>query len=47
MLEPIQDNDNFCMWLVIIIILDGFLHGNFEARGLGENLSFWLKNHQF
>jgi hypothetical protein len=37
----------FCMWLVIIIILDGFFHGNIWSKILGENLSFWLKNHQF
>jgi hypothetical protein len=33
----------FCMWLVIIIILDVFLHGNIWNRVFGENLSFWLK----
>jgi len=30
------------MWLVIIIILDGFLHGNIWSKGFGGNLSFWL-----
>jgi hypothetical protein len=38
---------NFEMWLVIIIILDGFNMEIFEARVLGGNLSFWLKNHQY
>ena len=37
----------FGMWLVIMIILDGFLHGNIWSKGLGGNLSFWLKYHWF
>jgi hypothetical protein len=36
------------MWLVIIIILDGFLHGNiFEARVLEENLYLHVNKTQF
>ena len=30
----------FCMWRVIIIILDGILHGNIWSKDLGGNLSF-------
>ena len=32
----------FFMLLVIIIILDGFLHGNIWRKVLWENLSFWF-----
>jgi hypothetical protein len=40
MLEPIPDNDNYKPHA-------GSSMEIFEARVLGENLSFWLKNHQY
>jgi hypothetical protein len=30
----------FCMWLVIIIIVDGFLHGNIWSKGFGGKSIF-------
>jgi hypothetical protein len=45
MLEPIQDNDNYKPHAKNYSNL--YIMEIFEARVLGGNLSFWVKNHQY